>query len=103
MKKINLKKAVYVTASLSVMLLLIFAEPAFAEDVGGLEKVNSFMTNILGILRGASISVVTISIIWAGYKFLFKQGDLGECTKILAGGLLIGGATEIAGYLLGKS
>jgi hypothetical protein len=44
--------------------------------------------------------VVTVAIMWAGYKFLFKNADMAECGKILAGGLLIGGAAELAGYLL---
>ena len=32
---------------------------------------------------------------------LLKHADMAECGKILAGGLLIGGAAELAGYLLG--
>lgn len=73
---------------------------AFAE--GGLDKVNTFMDNVLTVLRGGSIAVVTIAIMWSGYKFLFKNAEMGECTKILGGGLLIGGATEIARYLIGN-
>ncbi|MDD3465174.1 MAG: TrbC/VirB2 family protein [Candidatus Cloacimonetes bacterium] len=90
--------------STPVMLMLaamaIMVEPAFAGDSGGLEKVNSFVENVLAILRGISLGVVTGAIMWAGYKYLFKHADLGEVGKILAGGLLIGGAAELAGYLL---
>ena len=71
-------------------LALMAAEPAFAQ--GGLDKVNTFVENVLVVLRGISIGVVTIAIMWAGYKFLFKHADMAECGKILAGGLLIGGA-----------
>lgn len=78
--------------------LLITIDPALAE--GGLEKVDKFIDNVLAVLRGISLGIVTIAIMWAGYKFLFKQADIGECGKILAGGLLIGGAAELAGYLL---
>ena len=81
-----------------VVLSLLLAQPALAQ--GGLDKVNTFVDNILTVLRGISIGVVTIAIMWAGYKFLFKQADMAECGKILAGGLLIGGAAELAGYLL---
>lgn len=80
-------------------LALMAAEPAFAQ--GGLDKVNTFVENVLVVLRGISIGVVTIAIMWAGYKFLFKHADMAEAGKILAGGLLIGGAAELAGYLLG--
>ena len=79
--------------------LTLAAGPALAD--GGLEKVNTFVENVLAVLRGISIGVVTVAIMWAGYKFLFKQADMAECGKILAGGLLIGGAAELAGYLIG--
>lgn len=85
-----------------VCITLLAVEPAFAQiGGGGLTKVNTFMDNVLMVLRGVSITVVTIAIIWAGYKFLFKHADLGEVGKILGGGLLIGGAAELAGFLLG--
>lgn len=83
---------------LLVSFLTIIIDPASAE--GGLEKVDTFIENVLVILRGISLGIVTIAIMWAGYKFLFKQADIAECGKILAGGLLIGGAAELAGYLL---
>lgn len=79
-------------------LALMAVEPAFAQ--GGLAKVNTFVQNVLVVLRGISIGVVTIAIMWAGYKFLFKHADMAECGKILAGGLLIGGAAELSAYLL---
>lgn len=82
-----------------VMAALLAAEPALAQT-GGLDKVNTFMTNVLAVLRGASVTTVTIAIMWAGYRFLFKHADLAEIGKILAGGLLIGGAAELARYLL---
>jgi hypothetical protein len=90
-------KSIGMTA-LVLGLALVAAEPAFAQ--GGLEKVNTFVENVLVVLRGISIGVVTVAIMWAGYKFLFKNADMAECGKILAGGLLIGGAAELAGYLL---
>jgi len=80
---------------------LLLADPALAQGVGGLAKVNTFMDNVLAVLRGISITVVTIAIMWAGYKFLFKHADMAECAKILAGGLLIGGASELARWMLG--
>lgn len=92
------KSAVPLLALLAFVALFA-AEPAFAQ--GGLDKVNTFMDNVLSILRGVSITVVTIAIMWAGYKFLFKHADIAECAKILAGGLLIGGAAELARFLLG--
>lgn len=78
---------------------VLLMNPAFA--VGGLDRVNTFMDNVLSILRGVSLTTVTIAIIWAGYKFLFKHADITEVGKILIGGLMIGGAAELAHFLLG--
>lgn len=78
---------------------MLFSGIAAAQ--GGVQKVNTFLDNILSILRGASVAVVTIAIIWAGYKFLFKNADMRECLMIVGGGLLIGGAAELAKFLLG--
>lgn len=85
--------------ALPALSLAMLVEPAWAQS-GGLDKINTFMDNVLSILRGVSITVVTIAVMWAGYKFLFKHADIAECGKILAGGLLIGGAAEIAHFLL---
>ncbi|MDR0576114.1 MAG: TrbC/VirB2 family protein [Candidatus Accumulibacter sp.] len=86
----------------ATMLSILFAIAAEAQaaPAGGLDKVNDFMDNVLSILNGVSLTVVTIAIMWAGYKYLFKHADIGECAKILAGGLLIGGAGQLATYLL---
>lgn len=83
--------------ALLAFVALFAAAPAYAQ---GVEKVNTFIENVLLILRTISIGVVTIAVMWAGYKYLFKHADLGEVGKILAGGLLIGGAAELANFLL---
>jgi type IV secretion system protein VirB2/type IV secretion system protein PtlA len=76
----------------------LVASPALAQ--GGVVKVNTFVDNLLALLRTISIGVVTIAIMVAGYKFLFKHADISEISKILGGGMLIGGAAELAVYLL---
>jgi type IV secretion system protein VirB2/type IV secretion system protein PtlA len=86
--------------TLMAVAMLIAAEPALAQSSGGLDKVNTFVENVLLVLRGISIGVVTIAIMWAGYQFLFKRADFTEIGKILGGGLLVGGASELARYLL---
>ncbi|MDP4573451.1 TrbC/VirB2 family protein [Pseudomonas sp. LPH60] len=79
-------------------LLTLFAvDPAFAQ---GIDKVNTFVENVLAVLRGISIAAVTIAVMVSGYKFIFKHADVAEVGKILGGGLLIGSATEITRFLL---
>ncbi|OPY76825.1 MAG: Type IV secretion system protein virB2 precursor [Syntrophorhabdus sp. PtaU1.Bin153] len=67
----------------------------------GIAKVDTFLDKISTALKGAGIVVCTISLMWAGYKFFFAHADMMYCVRIVAGGLLIGGAAEIAGYILG--
>ncbi|PKF50217.1 TrbC/VirB2 family protein [Enterovibrio nigricans] len=81
------------------MFTLLAPELAYAS--GGLDKVNNFMDNIAGILRGASVITVTVAVMWAGYKFLFTNANVMEVGKIVIAGLLIGGAAEIARYIVG--
>lgn len=79
--------------------LLCSVEPVYAAG-GGLDKINEFMDNVAGILRGASVITVTVAVMWAGYKFLFMQATVMEIGKIVIAGLLIGGAAEIARYIV---
>lgn len=83
--------------TLAMLAALFVVEPAFAQ---GLTKVNTFVDNILTLLRGISLAAVTIAFLWAGYKFLFKKADMTEVGTILGGGLFIGGAAELAGWLI---
>lgn len=52
------------------------------------------------VLRGASVATVTIAIIWAGYKLLFRHADVLDVVRVVLAGLLIGASAEIARYLL---
>ncbi len=83
------------------MAILSLVAPDMAHASGGLDKVNDFMDNIAGILRGASVITVTVAVMWAGYKFLFTTANVMEVGKIVIAGLLIGGAAEIARYIVG--
>lgn len=82
--------------------LLSLGDPAWSQAAGGLDRVNTFVDNILTVLRGISVSVATISFLYAGYKFLFRSADLAEIAYILFGGLLVGGAAELARFVLGN-
>jgi type IV secretion system protein VirB2 len=56
------------------------------------------ITNLLGI---ASIAVVTIAIVFAGYQIAFAHKRISDVAPILIGGLLIGGASQLAAWILG--
>lgn len=64
-------------------------------------KVTGFFANFETILRVASISIVTIAVVFAGYQIAFAHKRLSDVAPILIGGLLIGGAATIAGWFVG--
>ena len=75
---------------------------ALAQAFGGADaKVCGFFDNVNGLLNMASIAVVTIAIIFAGYQIAFAHKRISDVAPILIGGLLIGAATQIARMLLG--
>ncbi len=82
----------------------VFVPEVFAQgtNFGGTdEKVCGFFDNINGLLNIASIAVVTIAVIFAGYQIAFAHKRIADVAPILVGGLLIGAAGQIAKMLLG--
>lgn len=92
--------------SLGWTFFALFAMPGIlmAQDFGGSEtdeRIGDFFSNIEGLLNIASIAVVTIAIIFAGYQIAFAHKRIADVAPILIGGLLIGAAAQIARMLLG--
>lgn len=77
------------------------AVPGGFGDTG--DKVCGFFDNINGLLNMASIAVVTIAVIFAGYQIAFAHKRIADVAPILIGGLLIGAATQIANMLIGDT
>ena len=80
-------------------IVLINISPVLAAS--GISKVDTFLDKISTALKGAGIVVCAIALMWAGYQFFFRHADMMYCARIVGGGLLIGGASEIASYILG--
>lgn len=78
---------------------LVWDSPAYAQ----LSNVNNLLQNIETVLKGAGVTVASIAIIVSGYKIIFQGARFEDVSKILIGGLLIGGATSMAGWLLGAA
>lgn len=73
-----------------------------AADFGGTDsKLTGFLQNINGLLNLASIAVVTIAVIFAGYQIAFAHKRISDVAPILVGGFLIGAAAQIARMLVG--
>ena len=80
---------------------LAFPELALAQDGSGAEgRVTTFFNNINSLLNVASIAIVTIAVIFAGYQIAFNHKRVGDVAPVLIGGFLIGAAAQIAKMLL---
>ena len=83
-------------ARLVAVALAIASAPAFAQ----ITKVNDVMTNIEAILSGVAVVTFTIALIWAGFKMAFQHAKWSEISNIVIGGILVGGASGIASWLI---
>ena len=66
----------------------------------GFDKISTTVSHVNTILVTISIAVVTIAIIWAGFKMIFQGARLADVANVLIGGTLIGGAAAFASYIV---
>ena len=91
-----------------LVMLLIAALCLFAPDVmaqtstDAQSKLCGVMKNVYSILKVASILIVTIAVIFAGYQIAFAHKRISDVAPILIGGLLIGAAAQIASMVIGN-
>ncbi|WP_226470228.1 TrbC/VirB2 family protein [Luteimonas panaciterrae] len=86
--------------AVAALVLLPMSVWAQDEATGTSGAVCSFLTNINTILNIASIAVVTIAIIFAGYQIAFAHKRISDVAPILIGAVLIGGAAQFAKMIL---
>ena len=84
------------------LLLAVMITPALANERYGDTQgsVCTFLGDINNLLSIASIAVVTIAIIFAGYQIAFAHKRISDVAPILIGGLLIGAAGQIASMIM---
>ena len=91
----------------AILVGAVLALPAFAASNNGYDdtadSVCGFFGNVNNILTIASIAVVTIAVIFAGYQIAFAHKRIGDVAPILIGGLLIGAAGQIAAMVMPKN
>lgn len=92
---------VLIVILLGMTLLTISPEASAQSFAEACNKVTGFFARFETILRVASISIVTIAVVFAGYQIAFAHKRLSDVAPVLIGGLLIGGAATIAGWFVG--
>ena len=92
-----------VTRSSKVRISVFLLAAHASAEAGGLQKVNTTMETIQTMLIGIAVVTLTIAIIWAGFKMIFGHARWSDISNIVIGGILIGGAAAIAGWLAGTA
>jgi type IV secretion system protein VirB2 len=91
-----IRSAVATTTSTAILIGLL-PQLTLAQ---GFDKINATVTNVQAILVTISVAVVTIAIIWAGFKMIFQGARLSDVANVLIGGTLIGGAAAFASFIV---
>lgn len=90
----------------ALVLVALMALPGLALAQSGLEGTDSdvrdFFRNINSLLNIASVAVVTIAVIFAGYQIAFAHKRISDVAPVLIGGFMIGAAAQIANMLIGE-
>lgn len=76
--------------------LVLASEAAMADGL----NVQSKFTAIRDALNACGVIVLTIAIMWAGYKIMFQGQTLREVAPPLLGAILFAGATGLANLLI---
>ena len=105
MTKINTKALLKALVLLAVLFLpqLAFAGGAAFKCTDAGDTIVSFFDSVEGLIGIASVAIVTIAIIFAGYQIAFAHKRLSDVAPVLVGGLLIGAAGAIATMLMGDT
>ncbi len=67
---------------------------------GGLTPGATMLATVAMWLKGIGVIVCTIALMIVGYKFLFQQARHQDVANIVIGGILIGSAAIIAGFIM---
>lgn len=81
------------------LIVLVFLN-SFVLAAGGIDKVNSLLENISVALYGTGTVVLTLALMWAAFKVMWQHQTIKEVAPVVIGGVLIGSASAIAGYLM---
>ena len=65
------------------LLTAVAAEPTLA--AAGTQSVTNFFNTIQGTLQTVSLVVVTISVMWAGFRVLFMGNSAGWIASLFVG------------------
>jgi type IV secretion system protein VirB2 len=84
-------------APVAAAMLAMVASPAYAQ----LEKVTSKLTALQVFLITASLTIITIAIMWAGMRMSYQHAKWADISHAFYGAVITGAAPGLAAWLLG--
>ena len=81
-----------------LVISIFYAEPALAQ--GGVSALDTGLERIITILRGAGVAIITLAIMWCGYKVGWGGATIQDVAKPFLGAVLIGSASALASFFL---
>lgn len=76
--------------------IIFLTHPAYAD----FQKAKAMLTKVEQGLRGLSLVIITLAILWVGYKVLFGGSTIQECAPVIIGSIIIASAAEVARMLV---
>ncbi|KZK32415.1 conjugal transfer protein TrbC [Delftia sp. GW456-R20] len=80
-----------------VAYVLVASSPAFAQ----LEKAKSSLTTISNWLLSVGVVIITIAVMFVGFRMSFQAAQWKDVAPVFWGGVLVGAASGIASMLIG--
>lgn len=101
LKRVKFRNPAVSVLMYAAVILFCMIDTAFAGGAaGGFEKIEEGVTEVNDMLVVIGVGVLSISIVFAGFKIAFQKASMGEVAPVLVGGLLIGGAASLAGWIV---
>lgn len=96
----KLKRQLVLLCFMLFASLCLFAPEVLAADGEAEKKLCGVMGQLYTMLKAASVLIVTVAIIFAGYQIAFAHKRISEVSPVLIGGLLIGAAAQISSMMI---
>lgn len=81
-------------------VLCVAAPEVLAAEGEAEKKLCGVMGQFYTLLKAASVLIVTVAVIFAGYQIAFAHKRISEVAPVLIGGILIGAAAQIATMMI---
>lgn len=85
-----------IAIALMALPFLFLTEPAYCQQ---LQQATTMLSTASHWMSGIGATIVTIALMFVGFRMVFQAAEWKDVAPVFWGGVLIGGASVIAGAL----